>query len=134
MSDMQRTRARRSTGALAGAALVAAGTLTWSWQAGAALPSEGYADLVERVSPAVVFVSTKQQPKAVAQGEEREMPVPPGSPFGEFFKRFFDQARKPWCRVLCGSSRGWQTGSPRKGFHFIIGVAHGMVGHEMIPT
>ncbi|MCC7273757.1 MAG: DegQ family serine endoprotease [Alphaproteobacteria bacterium] len=55
----------------------------------AALP--GFADLAERVSPAVVNVSTTQRISA-RQGVMPDMPqFPEGSPFNEFFKRFFEQ-------------------------------------------
>jgi serine protease Do len=79
------------------AAALAAGMIAWTAPATAALPSEGYADLVEKVSPAVVTISITQK------GPEREptgnsprqspfpFPFPPGSPFEEFFKRFEDQ-------------------------------------------
>jgi len=82
-------------GARLGAALLAAGTIVWTTTAMAALPSEGYADLVEKVSPAVVFISSIHQAKA----PETEMrgfgqfpfQFPPGSPFEDFFKRFGEQ-------------------------------------------
>ena len=50
----------------------------------------GFADIVEAVSPAVVAISTSGQSLAV----EEFMPdfrLPPGSPFEDFFKRFFDE-------------------------------------------
>jgi len=56
-----------------------------------------FADLVERVTPAVVNVSTVQTAK---ETEQRGMPnipgmpeFPPGSPFEEFFKQFQEQQR-----------------------------------------
>jgi serine protease Do len=55
-------------------------------------PVAGFADLVARVAPAVVNVSTK---KDVAGREELPMPqFPPGSPFEEFFKEFFDRNKQ----------------------------------------
>lgn len=53
----------------------------------AAQYDEGYADLVEKLSPAVVNISTVQTVKAQAQ----RSPFPPGSPFEEFFEEFFGQ-------------------------------------------
>ncbi len=50
-----------------------------------------FADLVDRVAPAVVNISTT---KEVTGGEAFPMPqFPPGSPFEEFFKEFFDRDR-----------------------------------------
>ena len=61
----------------------------------ATLPSGGYADLVEKVSPAVVFISTTHKaeaPKAERRGPgETPFPFSPDSPYGEFFKQFRDQ-------------------------------------------
>ncbi|MGC2855734.1 DegQ family serine endoprotease [Novispirillum sp. DQ9] len=50
---------------------------------------EGFADLAERLQPAVVNVSTTQ---TISAERGPEMPqFPPGSPFEEFFKDFFDR-------------------------------------------
>ncbi len=52
---------------------------------------DSFADLAERLLPAVVNISTTQ-----SMSEERapEMPqFPPGSPFEDFFKEFFDRQR-----------------------------------------
>ena len=59
---------------------------------------ESFADLAERLLPAVVNVSTTQ----VIEGRSGpQMPqLPPGSPFEDFFKEFFD--------------RNVPNGSPRK--------------------
>jgi len=51
----------------------------------------GFADLAEKVMPAVVNIATKQEVKA-----ERQIPLPelpPGSPFEKFFKDFLDRNR-----------------------------------------
>jgi len=78
----------------AATAALAACTIVWSAGAFAALPSEGYADLVEQVSPSVAFISTTSKPK---QAERPDLPfqVPPGSPMEEFFKRFFEGQMQP---------------------------------------
>ncbi len=54
-------------------------------------PPASFADLVDKVAPAVVNISTT---KEVRGGEAFPMPqFPPGSPFEEFFKEFFDRDR-----------------------------------------
>lgn len=53
------------------------------------LPVEGFADLVERVGPAVVNISTTRE-----QAPREDVPLPqfpPGSPFEEFFRDFFER-------------------------------------------
>jgi serine protease Do len=55
-------------------------------------PPPSFADLVERVAPAVVNISTS---KEMAGSEGLPVPqFPPGSPFEEFFKEFFDRERQ----------------------------------------
>lgn len=57
-------------------------------QAQAIDPTKGFADLVERVMPAVVSVQVKFA-NASAEGEgQRMMPGLPDGPWGEFFKQF----------------------------------------------
>src|SRR5262245_7659363 len=51
---------------------------------------ESFADLAAKVTPAVVNVSTTQ-PVERDRNQLPQSPFPPGSPFEEFFKRFFDQ-------------------------------------------
>ncbi|MGK9165301.1 DegQ family serine endoprotease [Inquilinus limosus] len=54
-----------------------------------------FAGLVRQVTPAVVNVSTTEHPSASQMADEDEggrmRQFPPGSPFDEFFKRFFDE-------------------------------------------
>jgi len=59
--------------------------------ADARTPPDSFADLAEKLLPAVVNISTTQ----VIEGRPGvEMPrVPPGSPFEEFFKEFFERNR-----------------------------------------
>jgi serine protease Do len=83
--------------AFAAVTLVVAGT------AAARTPPESFADLAEKLLPAVVNISTTQNIKAPERGGDRnapprggqqapEMPqFPPGSPFEEFFREFFDR-------------------------------------------
>ena len=55
---------------------------------------ESFADLAAKLSPAVVNVSTTQK-VADRRGLENQMPqFPPGSPFEDFFKDFFDRQQK----------------------------------------
>ncbi|MFW5834384.1 MAG: trypsin-like peptidase domain-containing protein, partial [Pseudomonadota bacterium] len=55
------------------------------------LPVEGFADLVDEVAPAVVNISTTRRVNGV-EGPEFPLPqFPPGSPFEEFFREFFDR-------------------------------------------
>jgi serine protease Do len=58
-------------------------------------PPISFADIVQRVAPAVVNISTT---KAIARGQMPDLPFPqppPGSPFEDFFREFFDQDRAP---------------------------------------
>ena len=69
---------------------------------------ESFADLAQRLLPAVVNVSTTQ---AAKQGSGPEMPqLPPGSPFEDFFKEFFER-NKP-----NQQQRGRRTRSLGSGF------------------
>jgi serine protease Do len=66
---------------------------------------ESFAGLVEELSPAVVNISTSQN---VEQRTRRDFPMPdlpPGSPFEEFFKEFFDERsqRGPRKQTALGS-------------------------------
>jgi serine protease Do len=82
-------------------AVAAAALLVLAAPAGlssAARPAQdGFADLAEKLLPAVVNISTTQTLKAEHQ-KERSAPerpqFPPGSPFEEFFKDFFDHNGK----------------------------------------
>ncbi|MBM84618.1 MAG: serine protease [Rhodospirillaceae bacterium] len=55
-------------------------------------PPESFADLAERLLPAVVNISTTQTIQAHQRRRGPDMPqFPPGSPFEEFFKDFFER-------------------------------------------
>ena len=80
-------RMLRPMPALAGLAI-----MFMTFEAGAAERPESFADQVERLSPAVVNISTTT---IVNGGPNMDMPqVPPGSPFEDFFKNFGDNDRK----------------------------------------
>ncbi len=73
------------------AGMVAGSMLIWSSVASAAFPAEGFADLAEKVSPAVVNISTTHtaSPAAEAGNDGRNaMPFPESPPFEQFFKDF----------------------------------------------
>jgi serine protease Do len=75
--------------------LVAWGLVALPYGASAAPPPVSFAEIVERVAPAVVNISTT---KAVPQGEMPNFPFPeppPGSPFEDFFREFFDRDQMP---------------------------------------
>jgi serine protease Do len=58
----------------------------------AAVHMPGFEDLAERLLPTVVNVATTSKVPSPAQGELPAMPeLPPGSPFEQFFKDFYDQ-------------------------------------------
>ena len=62
---------------------------------------ESFADLAERVSPAVVNITTSTM---VARGTGPGAIVPDGSPFEDFFKEFQDrngQGNRPWPSAAC---------------------------------
>ncbi len=76
----------------AGAARAAAGAAAAAligWQASAAAPPGGYADLVEAVAPAVVFIEVTAVAETPPPAQRPGLPgLPPGSPLEEFFDRF----------------------------------------------
>ena len=72
------------------AATVLAAVLSFATAVRAAPAPESFADLAEQLLPAVVNVSTTQRSGGDTGG--LEMPeFPPGSPFEEFFRDFFDR-------------------------------------------
>lgn len=67
-------------------------SLIWSTAAFARAAPDSFADLAEKLTPAVVNISTSQK----VSGRRGEVPMPqfpPGSPFEEFFKDFFERQR-----------------------------------------
>src|SRR5215472_19105958 len=48
----------------------------------------GFADIVEKVKPAVISVRVKVDQPSQPNVSEDDLPFPPGSPFERFFKRF----------------------------------------------
>jgi serine protease Do len=84
------------------AAAVAGAVLLLAMPAGhpaAARPApDGFADIAEKLLPSVVNISTTQTVKPDKKQTERSSPgrpqFPPGSPFEEFFKDFFDRDKE----------------------------------------
>lgn len=77
--------------ALAGVTMAA--TLLFSPLVSAQDAPKSFADLANRLLPAVVNISTSQ--KVEGGGSQMEMPqFPPGSPFEEFFKDFFERQQR----------------------------------------
>ena len=94
-----------------------------------------FADLVERVTPAVVNVSTVQgnadaeQPRGLPGMPE----FPPGSPFEEFFKQFQEQQRgaRPSSRR---NSRRWAPASSSMRRGFVVTNNHVIDGADEITV
>ena len=65
--------------------------------ANARAPMESFADIVDDIAPSVVNISTSKAVTGPGGGEEAfPFPQPPpGSPFEDFFREFFDQERSP---------------------------------------
>ena len=84
-------RGRRGT---AVAALALMLLLPAGWHSAAARPGpDGFADLVAQLLPSVVNISTTETIRSEEQGEAPapgKSPFPPGSPFDQFFKNFFN--------------------------------------------
>ena len=85
-------------GAAAGVGVLLA--MAWTTTVAARSAPESFADLAAKLLPAVVNVSTTQSSKPSStppQGERRRLPempqFPPGSPFEEFFREFFERNR-----------------------------------------
>jgi serine protease Do len=86
--------AKRLALATALAAAILGGSLPSGLVLAQGVAPVSFAPLVEKVAPAVVNISTSKQ---VKPGDQQAMPMPqfpPGSPFEEFFKEFFDQNRR----------------------------------------
>ncbi len=74
-------------------AAVLLGALSGPQPARAAPPPISFADIVDRVAPAVVNIATT---KAMAAGQNPPFPFPeppPGSPFEDFFREYFERNR-----------------------------------------
>lgn len=90
---------------LAALAIIAAVmTLSAAPAPGYALP-DGFADLSEKLSPAVVNISTSQTVTAPERGPRPQLP--PGSPFEDLFRDFFDGDRQQGPRTTNSLGSGF---------------------------
>src|ERR1700737_1194434 len=74
----------------------------------------GFADIVEKVKPAVISVRVKVDPGAKMMGFEGSSPFPPNSQMERFFRRFGlpeginpDERRSPRNRLVTGQGSGF---------------------------
>lgn len=88
LSDGIGNRAAKAKGFAVAAALFAG----QACYAGAAAAHESFAELVERLLPSVVNISVVSD---VAVSAVPNFPIPEGSPFEEFFRRFMDPGQLP---------------------------------------
>ena len=84
-----------TTGARAGASLFLVASLLWTVPVApaAARGPDSFADLAEKLLPAVVNISSTQVSRERAQRGPEIPQSPPGSPFEEFFRDFMDRNR-----------------------------------------
>jgi len=85
------------------AALMLCLAAAWAGPA-AAQPVASFADLAERLSPAVVNISTAQK---VEQPDGNGLPIPEGSPFEDLFRDFFERGRPPGPRTVQSLGSGF---------------------------
>jgi serine protease Do len=67
----------------------------------------GFADIVEKVKPAVISVRVKMERQAPANSNDEDLPFPPGSPFERFFKRFGTPNMPGGREVITGQGSGF---------------------------
>ena len=67
----------------------------------------GFADIVEKVKPAVISVRVKIERKADSNDGSEENPFPPGSPFEKFFKQFGTPNMPTGKEVITGQGSGF---------------------------
>jgi serine protease Do len=69
----------------------------------------GFADLVEKVKPAVISVRVKREAGAKMMGLEGDLPLPPNSGMEQFFRRFGmpDGKQQPEHRSVTGQGSGF---------------------------
>ena len=93
MSSRPSSLARRAAAGRLIALVIVAPVALASWAASARPAPDSFADLAEKLLPSVVNISTTQTMKS-DRGHEHAGPeipqFPPGSPFEEFFRDFFD--------------------------------------------
>ena len=82
---------------IAGSVMLALAVILYAFSARAQDRPASFADLAQRLQPAVVNVASTQaaQQSAARRGDAPERPqAPPGSPFEDFFRDFFDRQQR----------------------------------------
>ncbi len=67
----------------------------------------GFADIVEKVKPAVISVRVKLERPASAGPGDDDLPFPPGSPFERFFRKFGGPNAPGGKEVVTGQGSGF---------------------------
>ena len=67
----------------------------------------GFADIVEKVKPAVISVRVKLERPASAGPGDDDLPFPPGSPFERFFRKFGGPNTPGGKEVVTGQGSGF---------------------------
>ena len=67
----------------------------------------GFADIVEKVKPAVISVTVKIDRPSSPDASDDDLPFPPGSPFERFFKRFGMPNTPKGHEVITGQGSGF---------------------------
>ena len=79
--------------AIFGVLMLTISALVIAFPAAARSAPDSFADLAAKLSPAVVNISTTQKIEGGGPQGQSEFQFPPGSPFEEFFKEFFEKNR-----------------------------------------
>jgi len=95
----------------------------------------GFADIVERVKPAVISVRVKIDRPAATSQSDGDLPFPPGSPFERFFKRFGMPNMPNGHEIITGQGSGfvWCQGADLADYEatrppFLVAVLHKIGG------
>jgi serine protease Do len=67
----------------------------------------GFADIVEKVKPAVISVRVKMERSPDANSDDDDLPLPPGSPFERFFRRFGMPKMPNGREIITGQGSGF---------------------------
>ncbi len=67
----------------------------------------GFADIVEKVKPAVISVRVKIDQPASSGGSDDNLPFPPGSPFEKFFRQFGMPGMPNGHEIITGQGSGF---------------------------
>ena len=92
----------------------------------------GFADIVEKVKPAVISVRVKMERAAEAGPSSDELPFPPGSPFERFFKRFGmpNNGHGGGHEVITGQGSGFFIGAVETTHLVLVGT---LAGAALVP-